>query len=594
MKANAIKPNIVIIGASGHAKVIIDIIEKNNDYTIVGLIDSYKPTDYKLYDYKVLGKEKDIKKLKKIYNFNTGIIAIGDNWTRKQMHEKIIKSNPDFNFGKALHHKAVIGKNVSIGQGTVIMAGVIVNSDAKINDFCILNTKASLGHDAKMLNYSSLAPNSTIGGGVTIGICTAICLSSTVIQDLIIGHYCVVGTGSIVLKSIPDLCLYYGAPARFVRTIAKGEKYLSSPKKHSTKLTSNTKTNTPTLKLITEEDQWNKILKKIGYYDFYHTYGYHHLSKNQDETPILITYKNNDILIALPLILRDIPETPYKDATSAYGYAGPISKGVNLDFDNNLFIKKLKQFLFNKNVIAVFSRLNPFIPHQSLILKDFGKINTQGKVVNINLTLNLDEQRAIYRSRLKTHVNKARRLCNVQKGKSPEDLDAFINIYYENMKRVNAKPFYFFNREYFKVLMASNEFKTELLLATKKDTNEIIAGCLFITTNNIVQYHLSGTKCSYLQLNPTKLLIDQMRLMATKNELKYFNLGGGLGGRNDDSLFDFKSSFSKDFKNFNLWNLIVNPKIYNALAKQVAETASTDYFPIYRFYEDNKNLYSNG
>lgn len=581
------RPNIVIIGASGHAKVIIDIIENNNEYNIVGLIDSYKPKGYELYNYKVLGKEKDIKKLQTIYNFNTGIIAIGDNWTRKMMYNKIIKKNPEFGFARAVHHRSIIGKNVEIGEGTVIMAGAIVNSDAKIGNFCILNTKASLGHDAIMSNYSSLAPNSTIGGNTKIGTCTAICLSSSIIQDITIGNYSIIGSGSLILTNVPDLNLYYGTPAKFIRTITKGEKYLS--RRENRKKTKATDPK-PVLKLITNEKKWTKTLKKIGVYDFCHTYHYHNLSKNEYETPILITYKNNSILIALPLILRNIPNTTYKDATSSYGYVGPIYKGIDINFDNKLFIQELMLFLLNIKVVSVFSRLNPFIPYQNFILKNFGDIKTQGKIVNIDLTLDLDEQRARYRSRLKTHINKSRRLCSVRKGLSKQDLETFIDIYYENMKRVNAKQYYFFDREYFYKLMDANEFKSELLLATDNESGEIIAGSIFIITNNIVQYHLSGTKCKYLHLNPTKLLIDEMRIIATNNQLNYFNLGGGLGGRDDDSLFDFKASFSKDFKDFNLWKLIVNPNVYNQLNEENSSYEHSDYFPLYRASENTNEV----
>ncbi|MFV0540097.1 MAG: transferase [Aestuariibaculum sp.] len=170
------KPNIVIIGASGHAKVIIDIIERENTYNIIGLIDTYKTVGDELFNYKILGKEEDIPKLKDIYNFNKGIIAIGDNWTRKKMKDQIEKIDLDFNFISAVHPNAVIGKDVEIGCGSVIMAGVIINSEAKVGEFCIINTKASLGHESIMKNFSSLAPNSTIGGNVKIGTCSAICL----------------------------------------------------------------------------------------------------------------------------------------------------------------------------------------------------------------------------------------------------------------------------------------------------------------------------------------------------------------------------------------------------------------------------------
>ncbi|WP_418603861.1 acetyltransferase [Hwangdonia sp.] len=219
------KHNIVIIGASGHAKVIIDIIEKLNQYTIVGLIDSFKPIGTKLFNYKIIGRKEHIPELKKTHNFNKGIIAIGDNWARKKNHEKITTIDPGFEFISAIHPNAVIGKNVNIGKGTVILAGVIINSDATVGEFCIINTKASLGHDSEIKKYSSLGPNATVGGHVSIKTCTYIAMSATIIQSIKIGKHSIVGSGALIVRDVPDFSMVYGVPGKFIRKVAKAEKY---------------------------------------------------------------------------------------------------------------------------------------------------------------------------------------------------------------------------------------------------------------------------------------------------------------------------------------------------------------------------------
>ncbi|WOD43374.1 acetyltransferase [Hwangdonia lutea] len=219
------KQNIVIIGASGHAKVIIDIIEKLNHFTIVGLIDSYKPIGTQIFDYMVLGRKEDVPLLKKTYNFNKGIIAIGDNWARKINYEKLTTIDPDFEFISAVHPNAIIGKNVSIGMGAVILAGVIINSDAIVGDFCIINTKASLGHDSQIKKYSSLGPNATVGGHVSIKTCTYIAMSATIIQSIKIGKHSIVGSGALIVRDVPDFNMVYGVPGKFIRKVAKAEKY---------------------------------------------------------------------------------------------------------------------------------------------------------------------------------------------------------------------------------------------------------------------------------------------------------------------------------------------------------------------------------
>lgn len=566
------KKNIIIIGASGHAKVIIDIIEQINKFNIVGLIDSFKPIDFKIFKYKVIGREEDIPKLALKYNFNKGIIAIGDNWTRKKMYHKIKNIYPEFDYISAIHPKAIIGKHVTIGKGTVIMAGVIVNSDSKIGRFCILNTKASLGHDGNLKKFASLAPNSTVGGNVKIGTCTAICIGTNILQNIIIGKYTIIGAASLVNRNIPDYKMAYGSPAKAIKSIDKGERYLYIIDNKKTKL-----------EIITQKKEWDKTLNETDLYDYYHTYDYHALSKKNNETPILLKYTEKKIIIAIPLLSRQVFDTNYNDCTSVYGYAGPISKGVDDTFDNTQFKKKLSKYFYDNNIISIFSRLNPYIPFQDQILKNIGKTVTQGNVVNIDLTIDIDIQRQIYRSRLKTHINKARRNCSIREVSTKEDLDTFISLYHENMDRVNAKESYYFNKTYFENLLKSKSFKTIILLAIENTTNKIIAGSIFILTNGIVQYHLSGSKASFLHLTPTKLLIDEMRIIANKEGFKFFNLGGGLGGRDDDSLFYFKSSFSKDFNSFNLWEFIVDSKIYDKITKQNKPTIDSDYFPAYRY-----------
>ncbi len=220
------KENIIIIGASGHAKVIIDIIEKCDLYNIVGFIDSYKPKESKLLNYSILGTEENILELSDKYNFKHAIIAIGDNWVRKKMQKKISNIFPDIIYSSVIHPNAILGRDVFIGKGTVVMAGVIVNSDTQIGDFCILNTNSSLGHDGEMKNFSSLAPNATLGGNVTIGNCTAISLGTNIIQGITIGKHSIIGAGSLVIRNIEDYTLSYGCPSKIIRKIQKGEKYL--------------------------------------------------------------------------------------------------------------------------------------------------------------------------------------------------------------------------------------------------------------------------------------------------------------------------------------------------------------------------------
>lgn len=337
------------------------------------------------------------------------------------------------------------------------------------------------------------------------------------------------------------------------------------------------------LKIISSEKEWKDTINNIGYYDFYHTYDYHALSKLNGEIPILLEYTEGKKKVYLPIIKRKIPNTDYFDATSVYGYAGPIQSNIDETFDNKKYIEKLNTFFKDEKIISVFSRLNPFIDYQETILKDAGTTEELGNIVNIDLTKDVDEQRTIFSKTTKRYVNKCRKTFDFKTSNSEEDILTFIDLYYENMDRVNADDKYYFSKQYFLDFVNSNDYKTDVLLAIDKESKEIISAAMMVKTNNIIQYHISGTRNDYLNISPIRLLIDEMRIKGTEEGYKYFNLGGGLGNQ-EDELFRFKASFSKDFKPFKVWKHIANKEIYNRLIEENnVKNIETSFFPLYRY-----------
>jgi sugar O-acyltransferase (sialic acid O-acetyltransferase NeuD family) len=216
--------NIIIFGSGGHAKVVIDIIEKSDKMRILGIADDNRSLKDKVYGYQILNGEFLTEIRGEIYG---GIIAIGDNWARKETADTIKKIYPNFNFVAAIHPSAVINSEVMIGKGTVVMGGVVVNSYSTIGDHCIVNTSSSIDHDCTIGDFASIAPGATLGGNVKIGKYSAISLGSNVIHSVEIGDHTVIGAGSTVVKNIDSYKVAYGAPAKVIRNRAKGEKYLS-------------------------------------------------------------------------------------------------------------------------------------------------------------------------------------------------------------------------------------------------------------------------------------------------------------------------------------------------------------------------------
>ena len=218
--------NIVIIGSSGHAKVIIDIVEQQGRYKIAGLIDRNQKVGKETLGYKVLGKDEDLPQLIDSCSLKGSIVANGDNFIRSKVVDNLMKLDLELPFVSAIHPKSSIASGVLIGEGSVIMAGVAVNSSCSIGRFCILNTNSSLDHDSVMEDFSSIAPRVTTGGNCMIGAYTAISIGAVLIHGINVGEHTVVGAGATVLNNIESLKVAYGTPAKEVRNRNPGDKYL--------------------------------------------------------------------------------------------------------------------------------------------------------------------------------------------------------------------------------------------------------------------------------------------------------------------------------------------------------------------------------
>jgi len=220
--------NILLLGGGLHIGYCIDIIKKEGKYHIAGIVDSVKDIGTELYGYKVIGRQEQLKDLIEEYNINAGIITIGDNWSRKIVYDCITNIVPDFKFVNAIHPSAIIGMNVEFGVGIVVMAGCIINPNAVVGNFCFFATGAQLEHDCMIGDFASISAGSITGGKVKIGKYSAITLGVTIMDRLNIGENTVVGSGSLVIKDLPDNVLAYGSPAKIIRNRKLGEKYLKS------------------------------------------------------------------------------------------------------------------------------------------------------------------------------------------------------------------------------------------------------------------------------------------------------------------------------------------------------------------------------
>lgn len=196
---------MILFGASGHAKVIIDILEKQN-IDIKFLVDA-NPKIRSLQSYEVKSEKEYSPKIE-----DEVIISIGSNSIRKKLAEKINSS-----FGWAIHPSSILGDDVSIGQGSVVMAGAVINSSTHVGNHGIINTSCSIDHDCSIADYVHVSPNATLCGTVSIGEGTHVGAGATIAPNLSIGKWATIGAGAVIIKDVPDYAVVVGNPGRIIK-----------------------------------------------------------------------------------------------------------------------------------------------------------------------------------------------------------------------------------------------------------------------------------------------------------------------------------------------------------------------------------------
>jgi sugar O-acyltransferase (sialic acid O-acetyltransferase NeuD family) len=195
----------ILYGASGHCKVIIDILECAQ--MKIGTILDENPNTTA-----ILGRPVAQASQFNIRPTDNLILSIGNNKVRKLLSAKL-----NANYVQAIHPKAIISKHSSIGAGTVIMAGVIINADATIGTHCIINTAAVVEHDCVIEDFVHLSPNVSLAGGVQVGEGSQVGIGATVIQGIKIGKWSVIGAGAVIISDVPDYSVVVGNPGRIIK-----------------------------------------------------------------------------------------------------------------------------------------------------------------------------------------------------------------------------------------------------------------------------------------------------------------------------------------------------------------------------------------
>jgi CelD/BcsL family acetyltransferase involved in cellulose biosynthesis len=343
-----------------------------------------------------------------------------------------------------------------------------------------------------------------------------------------------------------------------------------------------------------KDPRWTDLLATTRS-DVYHDPFYSRLLAQEcDGEALIFVAEERERLFLVPLVVRPITQgitglpDHLVDATSPYGYPGPLlTPAARLD---ECFLERSVSSFIDalraRGVISCFIRLHPLLPIPFGPLQKSGSLVHHGDTVSIDLRLSNDILWRQIRENHRRDIAKAERTgLTVRMDATWEQFDTFVDIYHENMRRVDAADFYIFSRDY--LLQVRQALGDRIHLCVTEVDGNVAAAGLFTETNGIVQYHLSGTQAEFVPLHPIKSMFQFVTDWGQRRGNQTFHLGGGLGGKSD-SLFKFKAGFSPLRHPFHTWRIVAIEDAFDALVQQSnssgheAEDSSEDFFPAYR------------
>lgn len=203
--------DVLIVGAGGHGRVVLDILRAAGKHRVVGFLDADPAlTGTRVHDVEVLGAMNVLPKLRG--KAKAAIVAVGDNAARGQLANKL--TDAGLELISAVHPTAAVSPTAKVGLNVVIAAGAVVSADALIADSVILNTGCIVDHECVVGTAAHICPAAALAGRVNIGEQAFVGLGARVIQCLTIGAKAVVGAGAVIIRDVPPGATVVGVPGR--------------------------------------------------------------------------------------------------------------------------------------------------------------------------------------------------------------------------------------------------------------------------------------------------------------------------------------------------------------------------------------------
>jgi UDP-perosamine 4-acetyltransferase len=207
--------DIVIVGAGGHGKVVLDIVRAQGRHRVIGFIDSDPElAGTSVGGVPVLGRANLIARLPE-QRVRTAIVAIGDNRAREQYAALVVQHGLELT--SAVHPSAIVSPSATIGRNVVIAPGAIIGPDVRIDDSAIINSAAIIEHECQIGRAVHICPAAALAGRVVVEPSAFVGLGSRIIQCLRIGRGAIIGAGAAVITDIPAGATAVGVPARVIK-----------------------------------------------------------------------------------------------------------------------------------------------------------------------------------------------------------------------------------------------------------------------------------------------------------------------------------------------------------------------------------------
>lgn len=319
--------------------------------------------------------------------------------------------------------------------------------------------------------------------------------------------------------------------------------------------------------LDSSDSRWDTFFEKmpVNYKDIYFSRWYYQLEEIAGHgVAKLFVYEDVDNFALYPFLINPVPASyglseNYFDIETAYGYGGPILTSKDPVFIEG-FEDSFLNYCLENNIIAEFIRFHPLIENHTIFKE---KIHPEHNRTTVWLDLTKGEDRLWMEDVSSRYRNKIRGCVkNGLTSFESKDFSDFKRLYYETMDRDNANRFYYFGDEYFEKLL-QNE-KCFVLYIVDKDM-QIIAGSILMYSDEYIHYHLGASLSSALPLHPNNMMLWEGAKAGIKFGCKKYHLGGGLTDSADDTLFQFKRGFSKNFADFYIGKRIHNKDIYEKI-----------------------------